>query len=262
MVDKKFITRNLALNQTAVPKDGYPIEVLVDGEAANYEDRHVTRQSNTDMKGENLVRIQKQLAPTENGSPQVEKVKGDPLALTRGKSIKSKVDSEEPDNPVDKDEVAAAAPEEVKTSAEPEPKGTADRESKKQASPSRTDTEFFEGKKPNTERKPQAVGTASIGDKQLSEDAQSKTSPKGAPTENLNYHTTAEDAGEAYFPQILKYTENAPQESILSRDNYSTSNHPSMISQPPRKLSRKVTSKQPSPRKEESQAEGGSNANA
>ena len=27
----------------------------------------------------------------------------------------------------------------------------------------------------------------------------------------LNYHTTNEDAGgDAYFPQILKYTENAP----------------------------------------------------
>ena len=35
--------------------------------------------------------------------------------------------------------------------------------------------------------------------------------------------------GDAYFPQILKYTENAPQESILSRDNYSTSNHPSTM---------------------------------
>ena len=46
----------------------------------------------------------------------------------------------------------------------------------------------------------------------------------------LNYHTTNEDGGGvAYFPQILKYTENAPQESILSRENYSTSAHPSTI---------------------------------
>ena len=50
-----------------------------------------------------------------------------------------------------------------------------------------------------------------------------------------NYHTATEDAGGGYFPQILKYTENAPQESILSRDNYSTSNHPSMISGVPPK---------------------------
>ena len=54
----------------------------------------------------------------------------------------------------------------------------------------------------------------------------------GAAREDLNYHTTAEDAGDNYFPQILKYTENAPQESILSRDNYSTSQPPSAISQP------------------------------
>ena len=50
-----------------------------------------------------------------------------------------------------------------------------------------------------------------------------------------NYHTQTEDAGDGYFPQILKYTENAPQESILSRDNYSTSNHPSMISGVPQR---------------------------
>ncbi len=66
-------------------------------------------------------------------------------------------------------------------------------------------------------------------------------SPKGPmqgnPNDDLNYHTTAEDAGDGYFPQILKYTENAPQESILSRDNYSTSQHPSMISQPRAKKS-------------------------
>ena len=59
------------------------------------------------------------------------------------------------------------------------------------------------------------------------------TSPKGIPSrEGLDYHTAAEDAGENYFPQILKYTENVPQESILSRDNYSTSQPRSLISQP------------------------------
>ena len=31
----------------------------------------------------------------------------------------------------------------------------------------------------------------------------------------------------------MKYKETGPQESILSRDNYSTSHHPSMISGPP-----------------------------
>jgi len=55
-------------------------------------------------------------------------------------------------------------------------------------------------------------------------------SPKNQLVSEHNYHTTTEDGGDAFFPQILKYTENAPQESILSRDNYSTSNHPSMIS--------------------------------
>ena len=36
--------------------------------------------------------------------------------------------------------------------------------------------------------------------------------------------------GDAIFPQIMRYTETGPQESILSRDHYSTSNHASMVS--------------------------------
>ena len=72
-----------------------------------------------------------------------------------------------------------------------------------------------------------------MADKQFSETPNDLTSPKGIPSgEDPNYHTAAEDAGENYFPQILKYTENVPQESILSRDNYSTSNQRSLISQP------------------------------
>ena len=111
------------------------------------------------------------------------------------------------------------------------------------ASPSRTDTAFYEGKASHTESKPKVppqMAQPQI-EKQLSEAPGELLSPKGRIDDDendkgpLNYQTEAENAGDGYFPQILKYTENAPQESILSRDNYSTSQHPSMISQPHQK---------------------------
>lgn len=67
-------------------------------------------------------------------------------------------------------------------------------------------------------------------DSERPDSAQEALRPLTSDDKGLNYHTTNEDAGgDAYFPQILKYTENAPQESILSRDNYSTSNQPSTM---------------------------------
>ena len=58
-------------------------------------------------------------------------------------------------------------------------------------------------------------------------------------SEKSNQNDDLED--DAYFPQILNYQENVPQDSLLSRDNYSTSNQqPSLINHPQKKPSSRV----------------------
>ena len=69
-------------------------------------------------------------------------------------------------------------------------------------SPSRTDTAFYDGKLAHTEAKPKVKQNSPMADKQLSETPAEAKSPRGdiEAGNDLNYHTTAEDAGDGYFP--------------------------------------------------------------
>lgn len=107
------------------------------------------------------------------------------------------------------DKEGAYGPDGQQIDRTPSPKKSPTASNPDRGSPARTETHFYnEGKKPKGQATP-PLNT--LDDKQLSEVPNDLTSPKAIPSgDDPNYHTAAEDAGENYFPQILKYTENVP----------------------------------------------------